>query len=320
MPQLITLAAARERLWVYANQTTPYASATQAQKDDADWRINQVCENFLNSGKWTGSIRRITIPIYDGYITLPRELGTILGIKLITSSGCCIVSQIYTKFHEFAHNVPSCCSTGTYPISEGAATFITPDAPFTLRVKSTVTSGTISFIGGWDENDEEFFGADTVNITNGTTNGTRTYNVMPPMGGVQKSVTTVPVELYSVDSDGNETLIAVYGPNETVPSYKKYKVPEWNSTFTQALVMGKLAFVEAVEDTDIIIPSNWGALKLGLKALRSEDTEEDDSADKDWERAYARLNSQVTEAEGDNEFPMFKVIDNYGAGGVLNLT
>lgn len=317
---LITLAQARERLWVYANSTVPYASATQAQKDEVDWRINQVCENFLNSGKWTGAIRRISIPIYDGYITLPRELGTILGIKVITPSGCCVVSQIYTKFHEFAQNVPNCCSAGTYPISEGAATFITPTAPFTLRVKSTVASGTISFIGGWDDNDEEYFGADTVNIPNGSADGTRTYNVMPPMGGVQKTVTDVPVELYSVDSDGNEELIAVYGPNETVPAYKKYKVPEWNPNFTQALVMGKLGFVEAVADSDIVIPSNWGALKLGLKALRSEDTEEDDSADNDWARAYARLNSQVTEAEGDNEFPVFKVIDNFGAGGVLNLT
>lgn len=319
MPQLLTLATVREKLWTYANQTTAYASATQAQLDDATFRINQVCENFILSGKWTGSIRRIVIPIYDGYLTLPRELGTILGIKLISTSNCCCVSQIYTKFHEFAHNVPNCCSTGTYPISETAQTFITPTAPFALRVKSTVTAGTIKFIGGWNTDDEEIFTTDTVNIVNGSADGTVTYGAMPMTGGIQKSVTTVPVELYSVDEDGVETLIAVYGPNETVPAYKKYKVPEWNDQFTSALVQGKLAYIEAVNDTDIIIPSHWGALKLGLKALRSEDTEEDDSADKDWARAYARLNSQVDETEGDNEFPMMKVSDNFAAGGILNL-
>ena len=319
MPQLLTLATVREKLWSYANNTVSYASATQTQLDDATFRINQVCENFLNSGKWTGSIRRIVIPIYDGYITLPRELGTILGIKLLTDRGCTCVSQIYTKFHEFAHNVPNCCSTGTYPISETAQTFITPTAPFTFRVKSTVTAGTIKFIGGWDEDDEEIFTTDTVNIVNGEVDGTVTYGAMPMTGGIQKSVTTVPVELYSVDGDGVETLIAVYGPNETVPAYKKYKVPEWNPNFQSVLVQGKLAYVEAVNDTDIIIPSNWGALKLGLKALRSEDTEEDDSADKDWQRAYDRLNSQVTEAEGDSEFPMWRVSSDFAAGGVPNL-
>lgn len=317
--QLLTLASVRERLWQYCNFSVAYASATQAQKDEADFRINQVVERFLTEGKYKNTLRRISIPIEDGYVTLPRELETILGIELITASGCCCISQIYTKFHEFAHPCGMCCSSGTYPISESSASFITPTAPFTLRVKSTVTEGAdIVFYGGWDADDEEYFGGDTVAITNGTTNGTRTYNVMPPTGGVQKEVTTVPVELYSV-TDGVETLIAVYGPNETVPAYKRYKVPDWNSTFTSALVLGKLAYVEAVNDYDIIVPSHWGALKLGLKALRSEDTEEDDMADQDWARAYRLLNNQVTEAEGDNEFPMFKVQDNFACDGIPNL-
>lgn len=317
---LLTLAEVREKFWTFCNQTVAYASRTQAQEDDATFRINQVCERFITDGKWKWTMRRIVIPIYDGYVTLPRELETALGLKLVTTSGCCCISQIYTRFHEFAHMHTDCCSTGTYPISESATTFITPDAPFTLRVKSTVTAGkNITFYGGYDENDDEFFGGDTVAITNGTTNGTRTYNVMPPTGGVQKEVTTVPVELYAVDSAGAETLIAVYAPYETVPAYKKYRVPDWNSTFTSVLVLGKLAYVPVVNDYDIVIPSHWGALKLGLKALRSEDTEEDESADADWARAFDRLNAQVTEAEGDNEFPVFKVSSEFGCEGIINV-
>src|SRR6185503_13136972 len=185
---LLTLAVVRERLWTYTNQTITYANATQATLDDATFRINQVCERMVTSGKWKWTLRRISVPVQDdGYIIIPREFETILGIKLITDQGCCCVSQVYSKFHEFAHNYTGCCSSGTYPISESAATFITPTAPFTLRVKSTVTSGNMVFYGGWDEDNNEFFGGDTVAITNGTTNGTRTYNVMPPTGGVQKS-------------------------------------------------------------------------------------------------------------------------------------
>lgn len=299
------------------NSQVAYASSTQAQKDAADFRINQVVERFLTEGKWKGTLRRVAVDINDGYIVLPRELGTILGIEYVHDGGCCCHSQIYSKFHEFAHGI-LCCSTGTYPISETTQTFLTPEAPFTLRVKSTVTAGTISFIGGWDENDEEYFGADTVNITNGTTNGTRTYNVMPPSGGIQKSVTTVPVELYSV-TGGAETLIAVYAPWEEVPAYKKYKIPDFPNTPSYALVMGKLAYVPAVEDTDIIVPSNYGALKIGLKALQSEDTEEDESAEKDWARAYRILNNEVTEAEGDNEFPVYKVAPDFACDGIPNL-
>jgi hypothetical protein len=315
---LYTLAHVREKLWNYMDSEVAYATATQAQKDAADFRINQVVERFLVEGKWKGTLRRVAVDINDGYIVLPRELGTILGIEYVYDSGCCCHSQIYSKFHEFAHGI-TCCSTGTYPISETTQTFLTPDAPFTFRVKSTATSGTIKFIGGWDEDNQEYFGADEVSITNGTTNGTRTYNVMPPTGGIQKSETTVPVELYSVDSDGNETLIAVYAPWEEVPAYKKYKIPDFPTNPSYALVFGKLAYVPCVNDTDIVIPSNYGALKIGLKALQSEDTEEDESAMKDWERAYRILNNEVTEAEGDSEFPNFTVAGQFGMEGAINL-
>jgi hypothetical protein len=114
-------------------------------------------------------------------------------------------------------------------------------------------------------------------------------------------------------------LIAVYGPNETVPAYKKYQVPDWNSTFTSALVFGKLAYVPVVEGSDIVIPSNLGALKIGLKALQSEDTEEDESAEKDWERAYAILNSEVTETDTDAEMPMWRVQSESGCEGIMTL-
>lgn len=315
---LLTLAKVREKLWNFCDFSTPYSVATADQKADADFRINQVIERFLTDGKYRNTLRRITLPIYDGYITLPRELGTILGIKLISDSSACYVSQIYSKFHEFAHQVGMCCGTGTYPISETAQTFITPESSFTLRVKSTVTAGTISFYGGWDVDGNEFFGADTVNITNGTANGTRTYGSMPPTGGIQKTVTTVPVELYSVDSNGTETLIAVYAPSEEVPAYKKYKVPE-HTQFNSAIVFGKLAYVPAIQDSDIIIPGVWGALRMGLKALKDEETDEDQHALENWDTAYRILNSDVTELEGDSEFPNFKVVPNMFCDGIQNL-
>lgn len=315
---LFNLAYVREKLWSYADQTVPYASATQAQLDAATDRINEVTERILGDSKYKNTIRRITVPIVDGYVTCPREIGTLLGIKVITDQNCCCTSQIYSKFHEFAHSI-SCCSTGTYPISETAQTFLVPEAPFTLRIKSTVASGTVDFIGGYDEDGNEYFGADTVSIPNGSANGTRTYSSLPPTGGIQKSSTTVPVELYSVDGDGVETLIAVYAPYETIPAYKKYKVPDWNGYFTSALIFGKLAYFPAVEDTDIVIPSNLGALKLGLKALQSEDTEEDEHAEQDWARCFNILDKEVIETDSDAEFPVMRFEYGFGNEGVHNL-
>jgi hypothetical protein len=313
-----SLATVRERLWKYAQDASgvPYASATVAQKAAADFRINQVSERIFGSGKWRFTLRRVTIDIHDEYVTLPRELGTILGIKLMTSEGRCCNSQIYSRFHEFAHSYTGCCSTGSYPMSETAQTFITPTGPFKLRVKSTVTAGNITFLRGWSEDDAEYFDSVSLAITDGTTTTTREWNGMPQ---IQKEITTVGVELYSVDSDGNEELIAVYGPREEIPTYKRYKVPNCTSLFTTALVLGKLAYVEAVADSDVVIPSNWGALKMGLKALKSEDTEEDQKAQREWGEVYNLLNSELEEADGDNEFPVFKMSPGTGCENVRNL-
>lgn len=313
---LFSLLNIRQSLWEYAYGKVTYASSSAAQRAAADFRINQVSERYLGSGKWRGTLRRIIIPIEGEYITLPRELGTILGVTLITDSGCCCISQIYTKFHEFAHPYCGQCSGTTIAVSETAQTFITPEPGFLLRVKSTVTAGTITFYGGFDTSDNRYYDSVSLNITNGTATTTREWNSLPMTGGIQKTVTTVPCELYSVDSLGVETLIAVYAPYEEIPSYKKYKIPNRNSQFTSAIVLGKLGYVPAVLDSDIVIPSNLGALKIGLKALTSEDTEEDESAQKDWLRGLAILNDELTEAEGDNEFPVFKVAPNFGAGGI----
>lgn len=317
---LFSLLSVRQTLWQYAYGKVTYAASSASQKAEADFRINQVSERVLTSGKWRGTLRRISIPIFGDYVTLPRELGTILGIKLISDSNCCCISQIYTKFHEFAHPFCGECSGATIAVSETAQTFVTPDPGFKLRVKSTVSEAkTITFHGGFDTDNDRYYDSASLTIINGAATTTREWNSLPMTGGIQKQVTTVPCELYSVDSAGTETLIAVYAPQEEIPNYKKYKIPNCNSQFTSALVLGKLGYVPAVLDSDIVIPSNLGALKIGLKALTSEDSEEDESAEKDWQRCYNILNNELSEAEGDNEFPVFKVESDFGAGSIPNL-
>jgi len=313
---LFNLLTVRRTLWTYADFSTPYSVATQAQKDEADNRINQVIERFLLSGSWKNVTRRVRVPIYNGMITLPRELNSLRGIK-IENNGCsCCPSTIYSRFHEFAHCGTGCCSSGTYPVSELAQTFLTPEAGFTLRVKATESAPVdMTLLRGYDTDWDEYFDSVTLSITNGTTDTTREWNSMPQ---IQKPVTTNQVELYSV-ADGVETLIAVYAPGETIPSYKRYKVPEFNNALS-AIIMGKLAYVPATQDTDIIYPGVIGALKLGLMALQGEDTSEDDRADKDWAAAIRLLEQDIQEDEGDSSVPVFKTYGDFGAGRVFNVT
>lgn len=101
---LLNLATVRETLWAYGNQTVPYVSASASQKTVVDGRINQVVERFLQEMKPRNTLRRVNVPIINGMITLPRNLETALGVKLVTENNCaCSPLLIYSRFHEFAH-------------------------------------------------------------------------------------------------------------------------------------------------------------------------------------------------------------------------
>jgi hypothetical protein len=313
---LFTLATVRQTLWKFADQTVPYVSASANQLEDATERINQVVERFLLSGKWKNTLRRVRVPVYDGMITLPRELNSLLGIRVETNNCGCCPSTVYSRFHEFAHCGTGCCSSGTYPVSELAQTFLTPEPGFTLRVKSTETiPKDMTLLRGMDTDWDEYFDSVALSMTNGTTDTTRQWNSMPQ---IQKPATDNEVELYSVDSAGTETLIAIYAPGETVPSYKRYKVPG-GDTIVSAVILGKLAYVPATQDTDIIYPGVIGALKMGLKALKAEDTNEETTAEKNWESAIRLLEQDIQEDEGDASIPVFKVYGDFGAGRVFNV-
>ena len=68
---LLTLAAARQKLWPYGPDKVPYPGSA-VQQANFDSALNQVVEEFLIRGKWRNTMRKVLIPIYDGNITLPR--------------------------------------------------------------------------------------------------------------------------------------------------------------------------------------------------------------------------------------------------------
>lgn len=316
---LLSLLNVREALWQYGATNVPLVSATTAQKSAFDLRVNQVVERFLEEMKPRNTLRRVNVPIINGMITLPRNLETVLGMKLVNENNCaCGPLLIYSRFHEFAHpGAPGCCSNpGVYPLSETVQVFQDPTPYFKLRITSTVTSGTVTFIGGRDTDGDEYFDSVSLNITNGTTTTTREWATMPQ---IQKSATTVGVEMYSVDTVSSDaTLVAVYAPGETIPAYRRYKVPNYDG-YNMALVHGKLAYVPVTGDTEIVYPGKLGALKLGLMALNYEDKNDFDRADGYWSRALSALDNDRQELDGDASIPVFRVNPGFMAGDIPNV-
>jgi hypothetical protein len=218
------------------------------------------------------------------------------------------------------------------PVSDFAQTFADPTGTFYLRAKSTVASGRgITLAGGRDENDDPIDLNVKLLIANGATTTTQQYTEMP---FIEKSVTGASVQLYSVDiTTAVETLLCVYAPSETVPQYKRYTIPAAADGDTFACLC-KLAFVRAIDDSDLIIPSVTDALILGLMSFQFRDRSDperaalffgpnypgrsDSSAKPVMAGAIDILDSD--RAEDDSaEIPVFQFSSQFGAGSIFNV-
>jgi hypothetical protein len=313
-------------LWEYAASSTdglkvPLASATQAQKDYWLGKLNQACDRLMNMGTWSDCWVTVpNMPIYNGYITLPRRFKTCNGVNL-----CCGPRPIYSRFWSFSDAQRSRpYANAVTPISDSAQTFLDPSGTFYLRIKSSTPADNtkvVSFVGGLDANGGELFSTASLTITSGSPATTaQAYTALPRITKVQ---TTGQVDLYSVDTTtAVETIIATYAPYETTPSYKRYQIVRQvyspsDSDPTSAECLCNLNYVPAVNDSDLIIPGVLGGLKHALKALTYEDTS-DDRQDAEWGRAEKALDDARDSDDGVT-IPTFRFDESFGAGSIYNV-
>ena len=289
----------------------PLATATTAEKAQYLAGLNVAMERLLTMGKWRGTRQRASLPIIDGCITLPRYLESCLGVNL---TNCWLEPRlVYSMFAPFQIALNTCWSNGVVPISENAQTFIVPDAGFKLKAVSFSAGDNtkaIKFINGTDTSGNPIYATESLTLNNVTPpTSTTTWNTLP---NIQKDATTGPVWLYSVIGATTE-LIGIYAPSETIPSYKKYQVSNFGGQ-TSCDALCKLAFVPAVDDTDLIFPSLVGALIKGLQATQYE-LASDDRAEARWDQAMKILEDDRNELDGKT-MPVIEVMGSFGAGNV----
>ena len=324
---LLTLGQSRPILWKYQSNV----AISSASSDDTaafDATLNRLCQKLIGSEEFKASWRRVTLRTYNNKLTLPRNLAVCDGCDPVDTESWCtgFPLQLYSRWFEFAAQGPgltadscfACSIRGLIPISDTAQTFADPvaDSTFYLRAKSTVASGRgITLVGGLDENGDIIEGNVKLLIANGTTTTTRKYTQMP---FIEKAVTSASVEFYSVDTTSSvETLLCVYAPSETVPCYKRYAIPSASDGDTFAC-MCQLAFVPAIQDQDLIIPSVVDALVTGLQAFQFRDKN-------DFERYQQYMTEAIQTLDADlqkdtaAELPTFQMSRGYGCSGIPNL-
>lgn len=322
---LLTYDAARTLLWNYAEIGVELSQASLAQLEEFRVKLNQVVSRYLDMLKPALTYVRFQVPIYDNYITLPRGCQSLLGIRPVNDQNCaCSPLAIYSRFHEFAQTGAStgcfgywCAGGGVLPTSETTQTFRDPTPGFTLKITADASGGTMQFFGGYDEDWDEYFDSVQLSIIDGSDVTTRVWNSMPR---VLKSTTTGAVQLYAVDSTtAEETLIAVYAPGETAPAYQRYKLPSLPNNIPVARILTRMTFVELTADTDIVFPSNIGALKMGLKALNYEDKDDVEREEERWQKGIRLIELNKQEIEGDAQIPLVDAAYGFGASTVPNI-
>lgn len=322
----LTLGQSRPILWEYQSNVA-YESAQDSDIKAFDLTLNRLCERLLIEGKWRTTYRRVILTSHGNKITLPRNLSTCLGVDPICPDGGWSgwPLRIYSRWFEFAAQGPgltsdcalACSIRGLMPINDTAQTFVDPTGTFYLRAKSTKANGRgFTLVGGRDENDDEIQDNIKLDIINGTTTTTQQYTEMP---FIEKAITPASVQFYAVDTTtATETLLCVYAASETVPSYKRYIVPsaEDENTF---LCLCKLAFVPAINDADLIIPSVTDALVTGLQALQFRDRNDFERYAQYMGDAVTTLDTDLAEDESA-EIPTFQMNPRtYGAGNIYQV-
>lgn len=248
--------------------------------------INKAVRRLLTKGKWKNTYQRIRICATSGCFTWPREVETIESISI-----CGNVGNIRNLWYEFNPNGPGPFQSGNCNGNDlvDRGMFPTFDRIHgnnkQLRVYRDIGADdgkTITFRGLDDE-------GNVILTDNGNTEGEvvtlaspYTDTVSPffwhDITGVIKDVTKGPVRVYEYDTVTTvQRLIAIYQPDETLPSYRRSYYPPANieidptSEECQAQlvdVIAKLRFIPVRKESDFILIENLPALCEEVRAVR----------------------------------------------------
>lgn len=129
-----------------------------------------------------------------------------------------------------------------------------------------------------------------------------TVNAFRSIDAINKTATKGWVRVYAVDpTTGSESCIAILAPDETLPQYRRYAIPGFESAQGATVtVLAKRKFIPVITDDDDLIVTNLGALKMMAIAIEKEENNNLDEAMKYEEKAVELLREELKEVEGTN--------------------
>lgn len=320
-----------------------YAGANNTFVD----RLNLAVQRLMQSGNWRFTKERVTFSVYldaqnRAVITLPKKYVTVLaGVFLQTcDAGGWVYGwplPVQNSWYSYSLDgngfIPDSrynWQGGFIPEEGWFTTFRDWTTPVYLRLKFSAaeSNGLVFNIRGNLNGQPVYTGSGTIQGENLTTTGatlTTTSQFSEIPYEVAKPVTVGRVSMYTWDGV-TETLVATYDPTETLPKWRRYRVPgctAWTASAPgQFLAVCKRGYVPVANDNDEVIPANLGALRFGLEALLKEDAQDYSRAQQMWQTAQQLLTNEVSDDDGAGALQPVNVIDSFAlyASGVGGLT
>lgn len=282
---------------------------------------NQIVARWFDEGMYEGLAAKVVFAngTSTGIINLPRAYEALMGLACENS----IPVPVYGQFREWRElglgwvepsdmNVVGVIDMGDgWPTTVDIATEGTlrfkilnaADAGKTIRIQGL---GTVNGTANRVVYDATGGLGVTATTANPTVDFTQTFSSLaPPYGSIQIPDTMVGYSQLYVVNGGVETLLATFEPGETRPCYRRYKTGIVENT--DIITFCKLRFLPYRDDTDVVLPTNIGALKFGLLALQKEDALAIDEAEQMWAKSRQLLQKQLKAFRGSAK-PAFSIL------------
>lgn len=295
--------------------------------------INEACERLVESGKWKGMIRLIRMCHRAGVLTLPREVETVLA-----ASKCGVPFEVTNQWFSFLPGGPfnmSECNPWNMMTEYGTnwATVFDITGVMLVRVYNdlSIDDGKAILLQGTNGDgnrvqtlQDGIWNDGEVVICNNA-NPPVTLTTWTNIEAVQKELTTGYVRIYQVNPDTmqNAGLLAEYHPNDTEPTFRRYKYGGYCQTSCDGETSGqkyhpftflcKIRHVPLVRETDILPITAPGAMKNMCQAIWMEKNNNLDLAAQYEARAVQYLQNELKQAQG-SRVGLKSVIPGFGYG------
>ncbi len=242
-----------------------------------------------------------------GYLTLPREYISILGIV-----GNLAPVPVYPQFHQysllaFGYQIPTQMTmAGVLDQGDGFPSQFSIESvglPGVLRIEITdpADAGKVIRIYGLDGDGKPIYntsvaGAQGVGIATVYPTVDTSISVSVLQSLMTDNIFQSRWKLHVVNA-GIPVQIGEYEPGDKRPRFRRYTCGPVNAQTTIRAACRR-RFVPVMFDTDWVIPSHIGALKLGFAALNMEEGQRFDLAKPNWDNGYALLQNHMKSFRG----------------------